>query len=130
MAQEAKHTPGPWRLELRQSFPFGFEILAGQCGIIAQDAYCFSSKQKTREDNERGVGFPRRAKDGETTAKMAADFIAEQDANARLIAAAPDLLSIVLRFVALPGGAWNPERHAAEEAELMQDARTALAKAG
>ena len=51
------------------------------------------------------------------------------DADAALIAAAPDLLSIVQRFVALPGGAWHPERHAAEEAELMQDARTAIARA-
>lgn len=50
-------------------------------------------------------------------------------ADARLIAAAPDLLSIVQRFVALPSGAWHPERHAAEEAELMQDARAALSKA-
>jgi hypothetical protein len=40
---------------------------------------------------------------------------------------APDLLSIVERFVALPSGAWHPERHAAEEAELMRDARAILA---
>ena len=43
--------------------------------------------------------------------------------TARLIAAAPDLLSLVKRFVALPSGAWHPERHAAEEAELMNEAR-------
>lgn len=49
--------------------------------------------------------------------------------EARLIAAAPDLFSIVARLVAMPGGAWNPDRHAAEEAELMADARAALAKA-
>ena len=50
------------------------------------------------------------------------------EANARLIAAAPDLLSIAMRLVALPGGAWFPARHAAEEAELMTDARTVIAK--
>jgi hypothetical protein len=43
--------------------------------------------------------------------------------------AAPELLSIVKQFVALPSGAWHPERHAAEEAELMQEARAVLAKA-
>jgi hypothetical protein len=53
----------------------------------------------------------------------------ESIANARLIAAAPELLSIVKRFVALPSGAWHPERHAAEEAELVRDARAAIARA-
>ena len=42
----------------------------------------------------------------------------DHTANARLIAAAPILLSIVRRFVALPS-----------EAELMQDARAAVAAA-
>lgn len=49
--------------------------------------------------------------------------------NARLIAAAPELLSIVQRFVALPSGAWHPERHAADEAELITEAKEAIAKA-
>ena len=47
-----------------------------------------------------------------------------------LFAAAPELLSIVRRFVALPGGAWHVERHAREEAALMEDARAILAKVG
>lgn len=47
-----------------------------------------------------------------------------------LFAAAPELLSIVRRFVALPGGAWHAERHARDEAALMEDARAALAKVG
>lgn len=37
------------------------------------------------------------------------------------------LESIVRRFIALPSGAWHPERCAADEAELMGDARAALA---
>jgi hypothetical protein len=49
--------------------------------------------------------------------------------DARLIAAAPILLAIVRRFVALPSGAWHPERHAAEEAELIRDARAVIARA-
>src|SRR5699024_10055693 len=40
-----------------------------------------------------------------------------------------DLLAIVARFVALPSGAWQPERRAAEEIELMEAARAAIAKA-
>lgn len=53
----------------------------------------------------------------------------EAVANSALIAAAPDLLHIVQRFIALPGGAWHPERHAAEEAELMRDAAAIVSKA-
>ncbi|HMO76754.1 MAG TPA: hypothetical protein PKD99_12400 [Sphingopyxis sp.] len=49
--------------------------------------------------------------------------------DADLIACAPELLSIVRRFIALPGGSWHPVRHAAEEAELMHDARAVIAKA-
>ncbi len=57
------------------------------------------------------------------------EFDAEK-AAAHLMVAAPDLLSIVKRFVALPSAAWHPVRHAAEEAELMQAAHAAIAKAG
>lgn len=53
----------------------------------------------------------------------------EGQANAKLIAAAPELLSIVKRFVALPSGAWHPERRAAEEAELTTEAHAVIAKA-
>lgn len=50
-------------------------------------------------------------------------------ANARLFMGAPKLLSIVLRFIALAGGAWHPDRHAADEMESMQQARAALKEA-
>lgn len=52
----------------------------------------------------------------------------EAEANACLIAAAPDLLSIVQRLVALDAQ-WHPDRHASEKAELMEEARAAIAKA-
>lgn len=51
------------------------------------------------------------------------------EANARLIAAAPDLLSIARRWAAIDGGAWNVQRYASERAELMADTRAAIAKA-
>lgn len=51
------------------------------------------------------------------------------EANARLIAAAPDLLSLVKRFIALPSGAWHPERHAAEERDLAQEAKAIVDRA-
>ena len=60
---------------------------------------------------------------------MSGRTFAESAEVARLIASAPELLSIVQRFVALPSGAWHPERHAADEAELFTEAKAAIAKA-
>lgn len=96
----SKHTPGPWQ----------FYRLRGDDGI----GYI-------RPDPEDGIEI---AHHGDMDRSPE-----ENDANAKLIAAAPDLLSIVQRFVALPGGAWHPERHAADEAELMEKARATIAKA-
>lgn len=58
-------------------------------------------------------------------------FIADVDTleNARLIAAAPELLSIAQRWAAIDGGAWHVERHAREKAELLAETRAAIAKA-
>ena len=53
----------------------------------------------------------------------------EYEANIRLIAAAPELLSIARHWVALDSGAWHAERHAAEKAELLADTLAAIAKA-
>ena len=52
----------------------------------------------------------------------------EADANARLLAAAPDLLSIAMRLTALEGE-WHPDRYQDEKVLLLKDARAALAKA-
>ncbi|MFG1401990.1 hypothetical protein [Xanthobacter sediminis] len=53
----------------------------------------------------------------------------QTEANARLIAAAPDLLSIAKRWSALDGGAWAVERHAREKTELLADTKAVIAKA-
>lgn len=57
-----------------------------------------------------------------------ADLI-DSEADARLIHAAPDLLSIAKRWAAIDGGAWNVQRHAQEKKELLADTRAAIAKA-
>jgi hypothetical protein len=44
----------------------------------------------------------------------------ELDANARLIAAAPELLSLLQRWRALDAGAWHAGRHAGEQADLQR----------
>jgi hypothetical protein len=51
------------------------------------------------------------------------------DANARLAAAAPDLLSIAQRWAALDGGSWHVQRYAREREELLADTRAVIAKA-
>lgn len=52
----------------------------------------------------------------------------EAGANAQLIAASPDLLSVVMRLTALEGE-WHPDRYQNEKILLLKDARAALAKA-
>jgi hypothetical protein len=95
-----KHTPGPWRVEIDKS--------AAQVKgfpVIEADEYTVVGTEGIYGDVDTDM------------------------ANARLIAAAPELLSIVERFVALPSAAWHPERHTAEEASLMEQARATIAKA-
>jgi len=47
----------------------------------------------------------------------------------RLIAAAPELLSVLQVLVACEGSAWNPDRYAVERREALRRARAAIAKA-
>lgn len=86
----ASHTIGDWRFEKIKTFPFGIRIVAAGNSILNQTAVCHSSKQKTVEDNEAGLGFDGRCHS--ITQDEAAAMIAEQDANGRLMAAAPELL--------------------------------------
>lgn len=51
------------------------------------------------------------------------------EANARLIAAAPELLSVLQVLVACEGSAWNPDRYAVERREALRRARAAIAAA-
>jgi len=99
----SKHTAGPWK--------FTYTDESGECFIIAKNL-----------GGMVGAALPW------PTEIDARDF-RRVIANARLIAVSPELLSIVKRFIALPSRAWHPERHAAEEAELMQEAREVVAKA-
>jgi hypothetical protein len=81
-----KITPGPWTVEFVQKWPFGIRVKACETEILHQDAYCSSTVQETRADNESGYGFK------SADVQMARDEIAQQDANAISFAALPDLL--------------------------------------
>lgn len=52
----------------------------------------------------------------------------EEDANARLIAAAPEMYSLLAQWAALDAGAWAVERNAFEKARLLDATRAALGK--
>ncbi len=100
-------TPGPWTVV---SYGSGVALY-----IIASNGMSVAAVYRMERLNEHGVS--NRIKDGE-----------EDAANARLIAEAPDLLSIAKRWAALDGGSWQGDRHACEKAELLADTRTAIAK--
>lgn len=96
---ENKHTPGPWSV-VDGHYP-GFITITGPSSSISI-----------------------------VTSAIDLDFndYLVRTADAHLIASAPELLSIVQRFVALDAQ-WHPDRHAAEKAELMAEARATIAKA-
>ncbi len=125
---DAKHTPGPWTLELVQEWPFGIKVHAGGEVILSQSAVCNSTKQETRRDCEQAVGFNENDQDAYFRADFARKCIAEQDANARLIAAAPELLAVLME-------ALEDERGILGElgyylgSELKRRAEAAIAKA-
>ncbi len=55
--------------------------------------------------------------------------IPEGEANAKLLAAAPELLSIAKRWAALDGSAWHLVRYEEEKRELLAATNEAIAKA-
>jgi hypothetical protein len=107
------HTPGPWTVE----DPMGPDTLwIVEAGKRAYEWRCIAA---VSIDDGTGEELPPQPRIG----------TAMRNANACLIATAPELLSIAKRWAALDGGAWNVERHAAEKAKLIQDTQTAIAKA-
>ena len=107
----AKHTPGPWIVR-----DDGMDYV---CPIIDSPSvgkgYYASIATATQRDPHprEGGGIP----------------IATARANARLIAAAPDLLAAMEKAVehyGKPGGPWNVP---SEPGAWISDARTAIAKA-
>lgn len=98
----SKHTPGPWRVGKHYS-----EVIA-----------------------DMPANPPFRGMTDDCVKHYGGYLVAEScaEADGRLIAAAPELLSIALRFVALDS-VWHPERYEDEKRELMKDARAVIAKA-
>lgn len=99
---KAAHTPGPW-----VSSTFGFQVLTGD----SWSTICVL---------KGSAGW----KDGRGAYEQEYEW-QNQEANARLIAAAPDLLDALNEILAYSGGA----NSALEDIYVMERARDALAKA-
>ncbi|QPP24932.1 hypothetical protein I5102_003423 [Pseudomonas aeruginosa] len=63
------------------------------------------------------------------TLQNIAEDVAMSIANARLMAAAPELLSIAKRWAALDSSAWHLVRYEEEKRELLAATNEAIAKA-
>lgn len=121
-----RFTPGPWTLELVQNWPFGVIIRAASGDLVLhEDGAAHSTGQKTRHDCENGVGFRWKPRAGGSSREQAIAAVVEQDANARLIAAAPDLytaLEGMERLFAING-------EGLMRGKIANEIRAALAKA-
>ncbi|HFF2105780.1 TPA: hypothetical protein ACGBGH_004783 [Pseudomonas aeruginosa] len=97
----SKHTPGPWFVNGRESYTKYVEARIGG-GLLQEVAACGPTEQQE-----------------------------QQEANARLIAAAPELLEALQGMIEVYGGQYNDDclPKASTELELIQQARAAIAKA-
>lgn len=104
------HTAGPWHV--RMPIDTCVEAAGGR-SICTTGGYASNATDEWVEEN------PANAE------RIVACVNALDGLNPDAIA---DVVSIVKRFIALPSGAWHPDRHAAEEMELAQDAAAVLLK--
>lgn len=100
---QTQHTPGPFEVQNPMGSDVGLWIV--QAGLEAYEWSCIAIVP--RDDDRSGKHFITKA---------------EQKANARLFAAAPELLAVA-KMVAALSDRWG------EQGELVQAARAAIAKA-
>lgn len=114
-----KHTPGPWLVEMPQEWPFSILI---EPNIIRMDRYAYGTGNKSLEDVRSAASFPHKNRE-HISAK-----IAEQEANARLIAASPDMLEALIECRGLLAALCGPDEAVANAVIRQADAAIAKAK--
>jgi hypothetical protein len=96
---ESKHTPGPWVLDWDMKWPFKLRIKSPNWregeDLFSFDRYCWSSRQRSLADLLDAVGFD------EDERPEIRRVLAEQEANARLIAAAPAMHNALTGMIGL-----------------------------
>ncbi|WP_311185469.1 hypothetical protein [Pseudomonas aeruginosa] len=107
-----KHTPGPW----------GIERLHGEINVI-------SCNERDGAAKDMGIVYVLARDVGGMIHGEQFDDRSEVEANARLIAAAPELLSLAKRWAALDGSAWHLVRYEEEKRELLAATNEAISKA-
>lgn len=112
---ETKFTPGPWIVTHEERWPFGIAV---EPNVLQMSRIAYSTKQKTLQDVRDATWFPF------DEVENVAGLVAEQEANANLIAAAPDLYAALDAMFDEEGGFFKMTTHA--DADMV---RAALRKA-
>jgi len=118
----AAHTPGPWEVSESPSWPFDININGVDgCSIVSMRRHCYSTADKTLSDVMGAVHF------GHKDRQAAIEANAVQIADARLIAAAPELLEAAQMGVLWLTAAlncslwvWDGDQRKAAEVELAK----------
>jgi hypothetical protein len=87
---DTKHTPGPWAVKHEEKWPFDIEIGTVGETVVSMTRIAYSTRQNTLTDVRCAVGFDWNERDD------VAFMVAKQEADARLISAAPDLLAVAI----------------------------------
>ena len=108
------HTKGPWSLEQIELWPFDLVI---HPKIASLKRYAYGTADKNLDDVRAAKSWRRDAdRDGIIAA------VAQQEANARLIAAAPDMLDALENLTIGIAMGWDLDG-------ILENARAAIAKA-
>lgn len=105
MNANSKHTPGPWKATRR--YPNAFQVFADNVHICEIDHWGVRQTDLTSDLKPEG----------------------EPEANARLIAAAPELLEGCKAMLPLVDGLWRQLGESEECARAVESARAAITKA-
>ena len=118
-----KHTEGPWAVEFEDKWPWSIVITPN---ILTMPRIAYGTANKGLDDVRNATAF--NYGEREKIAKM----VAEQEANALLIAAAPDLLEALVEVLDclgfMAGGDHELEGHGISS-ERGAEIRLAIAKA-
>lgn len=102
-----KHTPGPWRLKAGRNIGNTIEGYSGRRGFEGDDGYRTVALYQSCEPTG-----------------LRAEEVVNATANARLIAAAPEMLEALQEIVAAADGDWWEQLDA-----TLEKSRAAIAKA-